>query len=325
MSGEGKRRGGRDAARDRRGAAGRPGPGHRGLDQVVAVRAGGRGGHAGRAAPHGRRAAGPGRRQDGAGYRARRGGPGDPGDGGGVRSRGAEHRYRPGRGPGDPLPAHRPRPGQRGHAVLQRRLGPGGPRLAGRLRDRRGERPDPGLAPGDRPPSAGLREADPRGEPVLPPHRRLAAGGSGGDGRAAPVSDADGRSSASALAHRPAAQAGPGRTRRSRPRPGRHRGPHPDQRLLRVLLDDDQPAFEDALAARLAAYPDELGDDPAPRTLLPLDTLALAALAVQTHRWDLAVPSGYLLPGLLGSTDAMRRAAEENIPPWADAASRDDG
>ncbi|MET2716016.1 Imm49 family immunity protein [Streptomyces harbinensis] len=99
----------------------------------------------------------------------------------------------------------------------------------------------------------------------------------------------------------------------------------PDHRLLRVLLDDDQPAFEDALAARLAAYPDELGDDPAPRTLLPLDTLALAALAVQTHRWDLAVPSGYLLPGLLGSTDAMRRAAEENIPPWADAASRDDG
>ncbi|MFB4194005.1 immunity 49 family protein [Streptomyces carpaticus] len=98
-----------------------------------------------------------------------------------------------------------------------------------------------------------------------------------------------------------------------------------DQRLLRVLLDDDRPAFEDALAARLAVYPGELGEDPAPRTLLPLDTLAVAALAVQTHRWDLAVPSGYLLPGLLGSTDAMRRAAEENIPPWADAASRDDG
>ncbi|WP_281377142.1 Imm49 family immunity protein [Streptomyces harbinensis] len=82
---------------------------------------------------------------------------------------------------------------------------------------------------------------------------------------------------------------------------------------MRVLLDDDQPAFEDALAARLAAYPDELGDDPAPRTLLPMTALALAGLAVQVHGWELTVRSPYLPPALLGSTDAIRRAAEENV------------
>ncbi|MET2716015.1 immunity 49 family protein [Streptomyces harbinensis] len=87
----------------------------------------------------------------------------------------------------------------------------------------------------------------------------------------------------------------------------------PDHRLLRVLLDDDQPAFEDALAARLAAYPDELGDDPAPRTLLPMTALALAGLAVQVHGWELTVRSPYLPPALLDSTDAIRRAAEENV------------
>ncbi|MEV6731490.1 MULTISPECIES: immunity 49 family protein [unclassified Streptomyces] len=83
-----------------------------------------------------------------------------------------------------------------------------------------------------------------------------------------------------------------------------------DQRLLRVLLDDDQQAFEQALAARLIECRESVGPDPAPRTLLPLGTLALAALAVQVHGWDLAVRSGYLPPGMLGSPDALQRAAD---------------
>ncbi|WAZ26700.1 immunity 49 family protein [Streptomyces cinnabarinus] len=84
----------------------------------------------------------------------------------------------------------------------------------------------------------------------------------------------------------------------------------PDQRLLRVLLDDDQHAFEEALTARLTEHRESAGADPAPRTLLPVGALALAALAVQVHGWELGVRSGYLPHGLLGSTDALRRAAD---------------
>ncbi|WP_318196626.1 Imm49 family immunity protein [Streptomyces sp. MCL20-2] len=93
----------------------------------------------------------------------------------------------------------------------------------------------------------------------------------------------------------------------------------PDQRLLRVLLDDQQDPFEKALADRLDAYRESVGPDPAPRTLLPLDTLALAALAVQVHGWEPGVRSGYLPAELLGSPDALSRAAESgtnNLGPW---------
>lgn len=88
-----------------------------------------------------------------------------------------------------------------------------------------------------------------------------------------------------------------------------------DQRLLRVLLNDDQKAFEDALVARLVAYRESVetdAGDPAPRSLLPLGTLALACLAVQVHGWELGVRSGYLPSGVLGSPDALLRAAEAN-------------
>ncbi|GHG75354.1 immunity 49 family protein [Streptomyces griseocarneus] len=84
----------------------------------------------------------------------------------------------------------------------------------------------------------------------------------------------------------------------------------PDQRLLRVLLDDDQHAFEEALVARLVEHRESVGSDPAPRTLLPLGALALAALAVQVHGWELDVRSDYLPHGLLGSPEALRRAAD---------------
>ncbi|MFF4388759.1 Imm49 family immunity protein [Streptomyces sp. NPDC001552] len=74
-----------------------------------------------------------------------------------------------------------------------------------------------------------------------------------------------------------------------------------DQRLLRVLLDDDQPAFEQALTNRLLEHRDGTGPDAAPRTLLPVTAVALAALAVQAHGWELDVRSGYLPAGLLGA------------------------
>ncbi len=95
--------------------------------------------------------------------------------------------------------------------------------------------------------------------------------------------------------------------------------PTSDHRLLRVLLDDRQGAFEEALADRLDAYRESVGPAPAPRSLLPLDTLALAALAVQVHGWELGVRSGYLPAELLGSPDTLRRAAEpepDNLGSW---------
>ncbi|WP_369386223.1 immunity 49 family protein [Streptomyces sp. CG1] len=73
----------------------------------------------------------------------------------------------------------------------------------------------------------------------------------------------------------------------------------PDQRLLRILLDDDQPAFEQALAARLLKHRESVGADPAPRTLLPVRAIAVAALASQAHGWQLNVQSPYLPDSLL--------------------------
>ncbi|MER7690512.1 Imm49 family immunity protein [Streptomyces sp. NPDC097610] len=72
-----------------------------------------------------------------------------------------------------------------------------------------------------------------------------------------------------------------------------------DQRLLRVLLDDDQAAFERALTRRLLEHRDGAGADPAPKTLLPVEAVALAALAVHAHGWELNVHSDYLPAGLL--------------------------
>ncbi|GHJ37078.1 immunity 49 family protein [Streptomyces sp. TS71-3] len=83
----------------------------------------------------------------------------------------------------------------------------------------------------------------------------------------------------------------------------------PDQRLLRVLLDDDRHAFEQALVARLVEHRESVGPDPAPRTLLPVGALALAALAVQVHGWEPGVRSGYLPASLLGSPAGPRPAA----------------
>ncbi|MGW7416780.1 immunity 49 family protein [Streptomyces sp. NPDC054863] len=68
----------------------------------------------------------------------------------------------------------------------------------------------------------------------------------------------------------------------------------PDQQLLRVLLTDDQPAFEQALADRLAHHRDSTPPDAAPRSLFPHQTIALTALAAQVHGWTLHLHSAYL-------------------------------
>lgn len=83
--------------------------------------------------------------------------------------------------------------------------------------------------------------------------------------------------------------------------------PTPDQRLLRVLLEDDQPAFEQALEHRLVQHRESAPSDPAPRSLLPHKTIALAALAAQVHRWDLHTRSAYLPQAML--------SAPEGAPP----------
>ncbi|MFI8875762.1 immunity 49 family protein [Streptomyces sp. NPDC055243] len=77
----------------------------------------------------------------------------------------------------------------------------------------------------------------------------------------------------------------------------------PDQRLLCVLLEDDQSAFEQALEHRLVQHRESTPSDAPPRSLLPHKTVALAAQAVQVHGWDLRVHSAYL-------PQAMLRASE---------------
>ncbi|WP_030894243.1 immunity 49 family protein [Streptomyces sp. NRRL F-5053] len=79
--------------------------------------------------------------------------------------------------------------------------------------------------------------------------------------------------------------------------------PAPEQRLLRVLLEDDQVAFEQALEKRLVEYRESMPADAAPRSLLPYRIIALAALAVQVHGWDLRTRSAYLPPELLRAPD----------------------
>ncbi|MGY0489419.1 immunity 49 family protein [Streptomyces sp. WG-D5] len=75
----------------------------------------------------------------------------------------------------------------------------------------------------------------------------------------------------------------------------------PDQQLLRILLRDEQAGFEHALRERLEQHRAGVGDDPAPRSLLPMGAIALAALAVQVQGWTLHLTSGYLPAALLNA------------------------
>jgi hypothetical protein len=75
----------------------------------------------------------------------------------------------------------------------------------------------------------------------------------------------------------------------------------PDQRLLRVLLDDDQAAFEQALQERLVAHRESVGADPAARSLLPVGAVTLATLARLAHGWQLGIRSAYLPEALVSA------------------------
>ncbi|MGW8685008.1 immunity 49 family protein [Streptomyces sp. NPDC055817] len=83
----------------------------------------------------------------------------------------------------------------------------------------------------------------------------------------------------------------------------------PDQRLLHVLLEDDQLAFEQALEHRLVQHRESAPSDAAPRSLLPHKTIALAALAVQAHGWDLRVQSAYLPQAMLSAPEGTPSAS----------------
>jgi hypothetical protein len=82
----------------------------------------------------------------------------------------------------------------------------------------------------------------------------------------------------------------------------------PDQRLLRVLVEDDQPAFERALVHRLDEHRVSAPSDAAPRSLLPHKTIALTVLAVRVHGWELRVASTYVPQALLAAPDGTRSA-----------------
>ncbi|WP_433131134.1 immunity 49 family protein [Micromonospora sp. CA-240977] len=75
----------------------------------------------------------------------------------------------------------------------------------------------------------------------------------------------------------------------------------PDQRLLRVLLDDDQSAFERALQQRLVTHRESIGADPAARSLLPVGSVTLTALAHLAHGWQLGIRSAYLPDALVSA------------------------
>ncbi|MEW2626057.1 Imm49 family immunity protein [Streptomyces sp. NPDC048106] len=80
---------------------------------------------------------------------------------------------------------------------------------------------------------------------------------------------------------------------RAAERPDAAGTPDADQRLLRILPDDDQPVFEQALAERLLEHRAGAGPGPAPRTLLPVRTAAPAALASLAHGWQPGIRSAY--------------------------------
>ncbi|MFI5720541.1 immunity 49 family protein [Nocardia sp. NPDC051750] len=82
-----------------------------------------------------------------------------------------------------------------------------------------------------------------------------------------------------------------------------------EQRLLRVLLDDNRASFEDTLVDQLVRYRESAVPDAPPRSLLPIGIIAVAALAVQVHGWTLGITSGYLPEVLL--------AAPHDAPPVA--------
>ncbi|WUJ40605.1 immunity 49 family protein [Streptomyces sp. NBC_00386] len=78
-----------------------------------------------------------------------------------------------------------------------------------------------------------------------------------------------------------------------------------DQQLLRVLLADDQAAFERALEERLVAHR-ESGADPAARSLLPVGVVMLAALACLAHGRKSGIRSAYPPEALVSARSSKK-------------------
>ncbi|MFD0572804.1 Imm49 family immunity protein [Kitasatospora gansuensis] len=69
---------------------------------------------------------------------------------------------------------------------------------------------------------------------------------------------------------------------------------------LRAVAAGDREGFRRALAAQLEHYRQRSAvGDPAPRTLLPFDAIALAAMAARWNRWPVEVESDYLPAALV--------------------------
>ncbi len=80
-----------------------------------------------------------------------------------------------------------------------------------------------------------------------------------------------------------------------------HRAEHAALRTLRALEAGDEPGFTQALTAQLEEHRKRSAQgSPRARTLLPLDAIALAAMARREHGWHLATASGYLPEALVG-------------------------
>ncbi|MEU3653314.1 Imm49 family immunity protein [Streptomyces sp. NPDC032161] len=71
--------------------------------------------------------------------------------------------------------------------------------------------------------------------------------------------------------------------------------------MLRVPLDDDQAAFEQALQERLVAHRESVGAAPAARSLLPVGAVTPAALACLAHGRQLGIRSACLPDALVSA------------------------
>ncbi|MFD2119841.1 Imm49 family immunity protein [Streptomyces cirratus] len=88
-----------------------------------------------------------------------------------------------------------------------------------------------------------------------------------------------------------------------------------DQRLLRVLLDDDQTEFERALRERLVAHRESVGPDPAARACCRWESSPWRPSPASRTGWQLGTRSGYLPAALLSARNSSKTAAGPHRPP----------
>ncbi len=77
-----------------------------------------------------------------------------------------------------------------------------------------------------------------------------------------------------------------------------------------LAQQERKPSADGRLDDRLSAHRAAMTPDATPVGLLPIGAVTLAALAVQAHRWDLAVESDYLFPSAARGRGAASAVAE---------------